>query len=73
MLQNPFYVKPARLSSAGIITFKEAVRVYLGSLQTDLMRRHMAPSESFHPVKVTMEDFAEQMDKQAVIKLKVKK
>lgn len=69
-IRNPYYVKPARLTRTGRLTAKEAVRVYLGNLRVALLRAGKLPSEDFTKAKVTMGDFAEQLDKQAYVQLR---
>lgn len=69
-LKNPFYVKPVRLSKIGQFRLKDAVRVYLGHLHNELLRTGKLPSEDFKAVKVTMNDFADQIDKKAVVRVK---
>jgi hypothetical protein len=73
MLTNPFYVKPARMGRAGTTTFKEAARVYFQKLDVGMLRMGMVPSDAYRAGKATLDDFAKQMDRQAVIKLKVRK
>jgi hypothetical protein len=73
MLPNPFYVKPARLDRSGQTSFKEAARVYFQKLDVGMLRMGMVRNDAYRVGKATLDDFAKQMDRQAVIKLKVKK
>lgn len=70
---RPYHVKPARLTKDGRFTCKEAVRVYLDHLRVGLLRAGKLPSEEFGVCKETMQDFAGQLDEQAVLMMRKKK
>ena len=51
-------------------TFKKSIEEYLNTYLKELKTRGMTPSENFFVAKEVLFDYAKNMDKQAIIKLK---
>jgi len=51
-------------------TFKKSIEAYLNTYLKELKNRGMTPSENFFIAREVLFDYAKNMDRQAIIKLK---